>query len=116
MTTSIVSLLEVLGGRVLGSLLSSSGLGSLELPESLTLTKACAFMKARAPRSLELSLEARGLLAKVRGVYVIAPAAGRVEAEEAVAMVKATGSGPEEACLQAERSADEVRSLLSLVA
>lgn len=116
LTTSIVSLLEVLGGRVLGNLLSSSGLGSLELPEAPTLSKACAFMKARAPRSLELSLKARRLLAEVRGVYVIAPTAGRVEAEEAVAMVMASGSGPKEAYLWAERSMVEVRSLLSLLA
>ncbi|MCX8204732.1 MAG: ATP-grasp domain-containing protein [Candidatus Nezhaarchaeota archaeon] len=113
-TTSIVSLLEVLGRGFLGTLLASLSLRSLS---SLVKSRAqggsaCAFIKAKSPAKLYFLPNVMRERLSAMGVYAATPLAGWVEAGEPVAVVKAVSFDADTALLRAWRLKDEVESLL----
>ena len=110
LTTSIVSLIDLMGPSVLGSLLSTPRPAPLSLNELGSLRGACAFVKARARSRTSLSLGLREALSRAQGVYALAPLDGWVEVGEPVAIVKASGGTGEEALREARRLAAMVES------
>lgn len=113
-TTSVVSLSEVLGRGLLGSLLASVGLKSLR---RLTKYKrrwrlACAFIKARSPVEGPLSADVRRRLLTA-GAYVVTPMIGWVEAGEPISIVRATAPSVSAALSRVRALKARVESLMT---
>lgn len=115
-TTSVVSLLEVLGRDLLGNLLASiasGSLGHLIKPEG-HWPLACAFIKAKLSTGrLLLSANVRKRLLAI-GAYVVTPVAGWVGAGEPISIVKATAPDANAALSKVRRLKAEVETLISM--